>query len=290
MVIFYKDVIDSSFNVQDFDVTLKANVLPSSITANQLNEVWSKIGGPASGNLDRTDTFEVKYQNPKVGGVYRFDFDLGLSECAKSEANVVLPLAGAEIDGVLQFDLLMADAFAAAVKARYTPHELQKLGHWKRWFWNQHAGDYTGRPDNANTPTAWVYNQVNDASGFGVVCTWRGRPVRLTKPSNFILGYVMQKIGTSRAKARRGTGFLTITETTDRASVGAGWDVASGGNYDTIVAGLVDYIWTHEEENDKSRRLWPNPNPPDNYKGSSTDAPFNYNTGYGAPGFLFMTR
>ena len=79
MVVFNNDVIDSSFKVQDFDVTLTANVLPSSITADMLNGVWSKISGPSSGSFDRTDTFEVKYQNPKQGGVYRFDFDLGIS-------------------------------------------------------------------------------------------------------------------------------------------------------------------------------------------------------------------
>jgi len=94
MVVFYKDVVDSAFNVEDFDVTLKANVLPSDITADKLDEAWSKISGPASGGLNRTDTFEVKYQNPKLGGVYRFDFDLGGG--VKSEANLVLPLAGAE--------------------------------------------------------------------------------------------------------------------------------------------------------------------------------------------------
>jgi len=288
MVVFYKDVVDSAFNVEDFDVTLKANVLPADITADRLDEAWSKISGPASGSLNRTDTFEVKYQNPKVGGVYRFDFDLGGG--VKSEANLVLPLAGAEMDGAIQADLLKADAFATAVKAKYIPRELKKMKHMARWFWTNHVGDYTGRPDNADTPTAWVHNQVNDESGFGAVCTWRGRPVRLTKPSNFILGYAMQQIGISRAKARRGTGLFTITETTDRASVGAGWDVANGGNYDTIVSDLVDYIWTHEVENDKSRKLWPNPNPPDNYKGSSSDDLFNYSTGYGAPGFLFMTQ
>ena len=36
MVVFYNDVIDSSFNVQDFDVTLTANILPSSITGDML--------------------------------------------------------------------------------------------------------------------------------------------------------------------------------------------------------------------------------------------------------------
>jgi hypothetical protein len=83
MVVFYKDVVDSSFKVQDFDVTLKANIMPTSITADQLHEVWSKINGPASGSLNQIDTFVVKYNSPKVGGVYRFDFDLGLSGCSK---------------------------------------------------------------------------------------------------------------------------------------------------------------------------------------------------------------
>ena len=68
----------------------------------------------------------------------------------------------------------------------------------------------------------------------------------------------------------------------------AGWDVANGADYDTTVTNLVNYIWTHEEDDDKSRKLWPNPNVPDNNKGSSTTELFNYNTGYGAPGFLFM--
>jgi hypothetical protein len=45
-----------------------------------------------------------------------------------------------------------------------------------RWFWDEHAGDYTGRPNNAATPTLRAYNQVNDSSGFGAVCTWKGRP------------------------------------------------------------------------------------------------------------------
>jgi len=53
---------------------------------------------------------------------------------------------------------------------------------------------------------------------------------------------------------------------TDSASVGAGWDVANGANYDTTVSALVNYIWMHEEENDKSRKVWPNPNAPTTIK------------------------
>ena len=110
----------------------------------------------------------------------------------------------------------------------------------------------------------------------------------MTKLRNFILGYTMQQIGVSREFARLGTNPFTFEETTDKASVGAGWDVANGADYDTTVANLVNYIWMNEDEDDKSRKLWPNPNAPDNYMGSSSTNLFNRNTGYGAPGFLFM--
>jgi hypothetical protein len=88
--------------VNDFDVTLKAHILPSSVTADQLTENWSKVHGPTSGSLDRKDTFEVKYQNPKKGGLYQFEFDLGLPGYPKSGANVLLPLAGAESSAFVQ--------------------------------------------------------------------------------------------------------------------------------------------------------------------------------------------
>ena len=76
----------------------------------------------------------------------------------------------------------------------------------------------------------------------------------------------------------------------NKASVGAGWDVTNGANYNTTVSALVNTIWTGEAENDKSRKVWPNPNAPDNYKGSSSNVAFDYNKWYGAPGFLFKTK
>jgi hypothetical protein len=103
----------------------------------------------------------------------------------------------------------------------------------------------------------------------------------------------MRKIGTSKVKAQASTLSWKNIENwnfTDSASVGAGWDVANGGNYGTTVSTLIDYIWTHEEENDKSRKVWPTFNAPDNYKGSSSNLVFDYNKGYGAPGFLFKTQ
>ena len=72
-----------------------------------------------------------------------------------------------------------------------------------------------------------------------------------------------------------------------QASVDAGWDVANGANYDTTVSALVDQIWTGEEENDKSKKVWPNPNGAQNLGGSSASGGINYNWWYGRPGFLY---
>lgn len=117
LIVYYDAVVNASYQVQDFDVTLKANVLPTSITASQLSESWAKVEGPTSGSLNRTDTFEVKYQNPKVGGLYKFEFDLGLSGCAKSGANVDLPLAGADMTTWLDTETKAVGAWATAHKA-----------------------------------------------------------------------------------------------------------------------------------------------------------------------------
>jgi len=118
LVVFHKDVRDANFVVQDYDVTLKANVLPTSITADQLTESWAKVNGPTSGSLNRTDTFEVKYQNAKKGGLYKFEFDLGLTGCAKSGANLDLPLGCPDSSGYLNSEFQRYDQWRADLHQR----------------------------------------------------------------------------------------------------------------------------------------------------------------------------
>jgi hypothetical protein len=296
MVVFYKDVVDSSFNVDDFDVTLKANVLPTSITADQLNEVWSKISGPASGSLNRTDTFEIKYQNPKLGGVYRFDFDLGLSGCAKSEANVVLPLAGAEVDSIISADIGRANTFATTVIARYSYIQRQLPSNGLRWFYNNNAGDYLGRPDNANTPTVWVYNQVrttpgprlsrSDFFGAGAVGTWKGKPVRVAKISNFMVGYATRRINVNPVGAWMSQVFGTGNDSSATKSWDAGWAIAGGASYDTTVTALVTDIW--DEADEKNQKLWPNTSAADDYVAPNSF--YDPDHQFTSPGFLYMTN
>lgn len=288
MVVFYNDVIDSSFNVQDFDVTLTANILPSSITADMLNEVWSKISGPSSGNLNRTDTFEIKYQNPKLGGVYRFDFDLGISGCPKSEANVVLPLAGAEVDSIVSADIGRANTFASTVKARYHYIQRQLPSNGVRWFYAYNAGDYLGRPDNASSPTVWTYNQVT-ANGYLAVGTWKGKPIRVAKISNFMVGYAAHKINVNPVFAWASQLKGTRNDASATKSWNAGWALADGGTYDTSVTALVADIWDKDDDaGRKNMKLWPNTSATDNYvvPNSFSDPDHQFTS----PGFLYMAN
>lgn len=288
MVVFYKDVIDTSFNVEDFDVTLTANVMPISIVAGELNEAWAKLSGPASGNLNRTDTFEVKYQNPKHGGIYRFEFSVGISGSAKSEANIVLPLAGAEVDSIVSADIGRANTFASTVLARYSWLQRQRPANGQRWFYINGAGDYLGRPDTITSPTVWVYNQVNTSSlfGMGAVGTWKGKPVRVSKISNFMVGYAARKIGVNSASAWLSQVLGTWNDSAASKSWDAGWDIAGGASYEATVTALVTDIW--DEADDKNQKLWPNTNIADNYvvPNSFHDPDHQFTS----PGFLYMNN
>jgi len=118
LVVFHKDVRDENFVVQDYDVTLVANILPASITADELSESWVKVAGPSSGSLNRIDTFDVKYQNAKEGGLYQFEFDLGLSGCAKSGANLLLPMGGPDVTEYLLSEAQRYENWLITMKTR----------------------------------------------------------------------------------------------------------------------------------------------------------------------------
>ena len=288
MVIFYKDVIDLAFNVQDFDVTLTANVLPSSVPAGQLNEVWSKTSGPNSGSIDRTDTFEVKYQNSTRGGVYRFDFDIGIAGTTKSEANVILPLAGAEVDSIISADIGRANTFATTVNARYNYFQRQDPRNGLRWFNNAGAGDYLGRPDSSSFPTVWVYNQMN-IDGMLAVSTWKGKPIRISKISNFMVAYTARKIKVNPIFAWVSQLIGTPNDASATKSWDTGWGLADGGSYDSTVAALVADIWDDDDDpNQKNMKLWPNMATCDNYV--SPNSIYDFDHQFTSPGFLYMTN
>ncbi len=96
LVVFHDSVVDQNLNVVPFTVTLTAFVEPASMTENSFSEFWLRTGGPYSGSLAPLDTFETYLINPTEGGLYTLDFVLR-DGIPASGANVLLPLAGAEI-------------------------------------------------------------------------------------------------------------------------------------------------------------------------------------------------
>jgi hypothetical protein len=300
-VVLYKDVVDGNYNVQNFDVTLTANLLPSGITTNSLTFHWEKMSGPDSGELMSSANTSVVYRNPKQGGVYRFRLTVRNDnmDLAFGEANLVLPLAAAEMNSIVYTNLSMANSFVSRVCAKYSPRVRTRRDLLDKWFVTWNSGDYVGRPDNQATPAVWYYGQVATASqtdpnfGLGTVCTWKGHPVRMSKVTNFVVAYAMQQLGVNYLRAKLGimTAIATEDNTTASKSWDTGWDFArDGGNYDTVVSGLSDFIWKNEETNDKTKKPWPNASIPTNDGGSSLFEGFSVDQQYAVPGFLFMEQ
>jgi hypothetical protein len=164
-----------------------------------------------------------------------------------------------------------------------------------KWFYWGNAGDYVGRPDSEISPSVWYYGQVDtvnrmsDTYGLGAVSTWKGTPVRLAKISNFMVGYAARKIDASKVLTKAaGIKYGTINGSTGNESWDKGWDLAGGGNYDIIANNLTLYIWSNEDQDDKTKKPWPNSNSPDNDGVSSILEGFDYDSQYASPGLSRM--
>ena len=196
LVVFFKDVVDANLNVL-ISTLIRLPSTARRVIAHVL-EVMAHVR-PASGFLNRLDSFAVTPES-RQGGVYKIGFDLGLDGLPESEANVVLPLAGAEIDSIIRADITRADAFATKVLAMYSVWERNRPSNGVEWFVTLGHGDYLGRPNNASAPTVRKYNQV-DNDGMGAVATWCGVPVKVAKASNFMVAYACRRIGVHPALA-----------------------------------------------------------------------------------------
>ena len=290
LVVFFKDVINDNLEVQDFEVDLQAEINPETLSEDQVLESWNKLSGPG-GELNRNDTFQVKLQDFAGGGVYKVQFNLGLvTLLPKSEANIVLPLAGAEVQDVVANDLVKADIFAEKVLASYTWVERQDIANGVKWFYNNKAGDYVGRPNNNSNPTVRFYNQVDDdvgEQGFGAVVTWFGIPVRIAKISNFIVAYATHKIGVNPIFAWISQVLGSWNDSAASKSWDAGWEVAGGADYEATAQALVEDIFDEVDDiTEKHKKLWPNHYPPDNQQPCADFV--DYNSYFCSPGFTEM--
>jgi hypothetical protein len=109
----------SGNNIDDFDVTLTAGLQPPDVPPERLGSVnWSKAAGPDAGSFNASDEMQAKFRNPYEGGLYKLEFGLGIPGAPKSGANVLLPLAGADITDRLESEVAHAATWGAAHKAR----------------------------------------------------------------------------------------------------------------------------------------------------------------------------
>ena len=251
------------FTVRDFTVTMTLVLEPDGLAATDPATEWELIEAlpETSGSLEVSTNAVAKFVNPKKGGVYRFR-----ARCEGSpwtEANVVLPLAGAGIDTVFQQDFASLQTVMSNLNVNAGKVERQMPSFGMDWFVTDAAMDYLGRVDNAAHPTVWRYNQVNDWSGFGAVATWHGIPVRMAKLGNFMAGYGTEILGVWKVSRWLSQRIGTGNDATATASWNAGVAVAQGGDVALVTAQMVTNTWNVADQ--KERNLWPNASQADNH-------------------------
>lgn len=274
LVVFFKDVANEQLEVEPFTVELEAKLNPASVPFYIFDKTWKKVSGN-SGSLTSPKYGLTQFKNPNQGGVYKIKFDLGLNDFP-SEANIVLPLAGAEMKNVVANDLIKADVFAQKVVAKYDWFQRQLVSNGKKWFVNNKVGDYLGRPDNKSNPTVWLYNEVDD-QGFGAVATWFGVPVRIAKISNFIVAYATRKIGVNPVFAWMSQVIGSFNDSAASKSWDAGWEVAGGASYTATASAMVKDIYDEVvDPKEKHLKLWPNSSSANNQQPSEIIVDYDF--------------
>lgn len=284
---FYKDA-QTNFVVRPFTVDLKAHLVPDCVTDKDVSCEWNLAPGAVTGTFEDSDKAEAQFTPTTGGGVYRFSFSYG--SVSNSEAVLVLPLSGANIDEIVLNDIERADAFASAVVERYSILSRNLPANGLKWFYYGGMGDYSGRPDSAQHPTAWFYNQVNTDEddgrrfGLGACGTLAGLPIRMSKLSNFVVGYSCERIGVYDFGQWLSQLLGTINDSSASQSWNSGVDVARG---EPIMPALTNLVETClREADEKTSRLWPNPASADNYE--TPDFFFDPNSQFTSPGHLFL--
>ncbi len=217
--------------------------------------------------------------NPKEGGVYHIA--AAFSGSPTNECNIVLPLAGASVDGILQSDLARADVFAQKACAKYTLRDRNSVRFGTRWFVKGGNGDYLGRANNSNHPTVWYYNQVRNSDGQGARCTLKGVPIRTAKLSNLIAAYLCSTLPASTARQAISQLIGRRNGISATLSWECGTQLANGADFDQTVSSMVREAWFEGE--DRVIKLWPNLAPADDWN----PRPFytNWNHQFYSPGF-----
>lgn len=284
---YYRVVNTNDFSVEDFSVNMRLELNPD--VSPQCDAEWQIISNTAeSGALANVHGLCADFANPKHGGVIRLRSRVDGSPW--TEGNIVLPLAGASIDDIVEGDLAAYAAQMDWLIANYNKDERNSKDFGERWFVSGGNGDYIGRPDSAARPTVWLYNQVNDVPtsslngvGFGAIMTWHGLPTRLSKVSNLFVSFGTKRIGVAEwrrqlSRIRYGTNDFLFGDGTSSMSWEAG-NTLSISNFAQTTGTLATNMWFRQGA--KERRLWPNVESADNHVQWSPS--FDYNRQFVSP-------
>ena len=283
-VVFFKDVVnESDFTVDPFDIYIDLQLKPTGAPVGRAD--WFTLRPtPSSGSLSSVSSTRGCLSNPSEGGVYHIG--AAFDGSPTNECIVVLPLAGAEMEGVLRSDIAKADGFVSRSKANWPRRWYSRAIFASKWFSFDKYGFYRGRPDNANKPTVWCYNQVRDDDGKGAVGTLFGVPIHIEKLSNLLAAYACERLKVPLEEQ----GIAQVIGTDNDPSADLSWTIgtrlAQTGAFNREVGYLATnaYQWASE----KCRKLWPNRNAVDNHRDSFGHGDFNVE--FSSPGFIYCEQ
>ena len=294
LVVPFENVANpTNFTVRDFDVRLSLELVPEGFALPDVDAVWTTLGDtPASGCLTNVAGTMAQFVNPKVGGVYHFGVTYDGSP--RSECNLVLPLAGADVEGVLRADLGRADTLAASSRFYFTFRDVHVVVIGGTMLSTGYAANYRGRANHVRYPTVWTYNGVRTNTGYfdrlengdGAVVTLKGLPVRVAKITNLLTGYLAQRLGAREWEHRYGQRYGTPNGTSAQRSWDVGRSIARAADFDAATHQLVRDIWPNEEDGNKARVLWPNEHTLDNYESYHPYLTPDYDHHFYSPIFL----
>lgn len=285
LLVPFESAWDPTNGFRDCSVEARLAVTPADLVP---NVSWTLTpDSPASGELI-TSNDTAWLVNPRVGGLYTIRAEVN---GIWMRGNVLLPLAGAEIESRVAADLVKADHVAELI-GDISPEIRVKRAFWGyHWFYNlgnKRISYYQGRPDNGSSKTVWHYNQVNDITGLGAICTLAGVPIRLEKLSNLSAAYICSKINVPPEDMREASHLGTKNDPTANLN----WDVglliaqSNRANFACCISNMVRDCWyLINDASRKQQRLWPNNSLADNHIVSPTNS-FDFNVNFASPGLL----
>lgn len=294
LVVPFENVANpTNFTVRDFDVRLSLELAPEGFTLPDVDAVWTRLGDtPDSGAFADVTGTMAHFVNPKVGGIYHFGVTYDGSP--QSECNLVLPLAGADVEGVLRADLGRADRLVGSSRFYFTFRDVHVIVIGGTMLSTGYAANYRGRANHVRYPTVWTYNGVRTNTGFfdrlgngdGAVVTLKGLPVRVAKITNLLTGYLAQRLGAREWEHRYGQRYGTPNGTSAQRSWDVGRSIAQAADFDAATYQLVRDIWPNDEDDNKARVLWPNDHTLDNYESYHPYLTPDYDHHFYSPIFL----